>query len=439
MKSKWMRFTLAVLLIGTMSLLSACGKSEPEQTVSKVVEEAVPAEETFDLQGDYAIDISNLGMALTFYLRIAEDNSFLLSANRAFSDNRGSGTIGELDGTYLMIYSDSTAEKAKTATFERVGPNLIFRSTLPYGSANIMFEKEDEENPEIVYHLVADKYVYEEYYDTYLGFETVDGRDYEYVLTLGPGAKYQYASRPSGAEQPSYEEKGSFRVAKDKLLITPQAADELEGTITAERALEFSVRPEGNSERRTVLFRVATTAQHAGTWYGEQAGTAAVLELDYFAGYTFSATGQGDAQSETGSFEVTGGTISFSKDNQATAVSGSKAGYVLEATFHGLDWVFYAEDILGEFSGGTMVSEAYRANLQMKADGSYTLEIVDAESDFAELVNEVGAFTITASPMAYVVSLSSSDGTVRVGEIWPTGFNMTFDIGGTNYSFLLTK
>lgn len=439
MKSKLMRLLLVVLLIGTVSLLSGCGKSEPEQAVVNVVEEQAPAEETFELHGDYAIDISNLGMALTFYLRIEEDNSFQLSANRAFSDNRGSGTIGELDGTYMMIYSDSTPEKSKTATFERIGPNLIFRSTLPYGSANIMFEKEDDENPEIIYHLAADKYVYEEYYDTYLGFETVGGVDYEYVLTLGAGAKYSFVSSQDGAETAAYQEKGSFAVKNDTLLITPEDEEELTGSITAERALELAVKPEAGSERRTVLFRVATTAQHAGSWYGaREDGTTAHLALDYFGGYRFSVNGQSESYVETGSFGVNGGTLSFTKDGEATAITGVKTGYVLEASFNGVDWVCYDGAILGEFGGGTMVNEAYLATLQMNADGSYSLMIMDQESE-SELVNESGLFTIAAGPMAYMITLNSDDESVRVGEIWPTGFNMTFDIAGTNYSFLLTK
>ena len=209
MKRNVMRMTVAIVLLGMVLFLSACGKSEPEQAASdKVQQDQVQvssqgAEETFELHGDYAIDITDLGMALTFYLRIAADNSFVLSANRQFSDDRGSGTIGELDGTYLMIYSDSTPEKSKTATFERVGPNLLFQSTLPYGSANISFERVDEDDPDLVYRLMADKYVYEEYYDTYLGYQSVGELEYDYVLTLGPFAKYSLFITMVKGEAPS--------------------------------------------------------------------------------------------------------------------------------------------------------------------------------------------------------------------------------------------
>ncbi len=440
MKNRAFRIILAVLLIGSVALLSGCGKSKPDQPVVDSVqqpqEQTSISEETFELHGDYAIDITNLGMALKFYLRIAEDNSFVLSANRQFSDNRGSGTIGEMSGTYLMIYSDSTPESSKTATFERVGPNLVFRSTLPYGTAKISFEKEDDENPEIVYNLTADKYVYEEYYDTYLGFDHVDGVDYNYVLELGAGAKYKLTSRYNeGEETAAFIEMGSFRIGAGGILITPESEEELAGSIAGDGALEIAVRSIATSDRVNTVFRVATTAEHVGTWYAQdEAGTSASLELDYFGGYLFSSS---NAYTEEGAFEVSQGTITFTQEGQEP-ITGTKGGYMLQASFASQPWIFYDAAIQGEFTGGTMVNEAFRANLELRANGSFSLEIVDEENETA-LVDEVGLFTIAAGPMAFMVTLTSDQETVRVGQIWPTGLNMTFDIGGTNYSFLLTK
>lgn len=447
MKSKAMRIAMVIFLIGMVSLLSACGKSEPTEPVVDKVQQPAPVDTevaadaepiAFALHGDYAIDITNLGMALKFYLRINEDNTFVLSANRQFSDDRGSGTIGELDGTYLMIYSDSTPDRSKTATFERVGPNLVFRSTLPYGSANISFEKEDDEDPEIVYHLTADKYVYEEYYDTYLGFSSMDGVEYEYVLNLGAGAKYQFVSKDG--ETAVYNEGGSFRVADGSIMITPQDEVELVGSITDDGALEIEVKPTAAADRAKTVFRVATTAQHAGLWYAQNdAGAKATLELDYFSGYKFSTVDGGEAYSEQGTFEISQGTIAFTREGQEDSVSGTKEGYILKASFNSLEWNFFDAAVQGQFKGSTMVNESYVATLDMKADGSYALRIVDEESDSAQLVDETGAFTITAGPMSYMISLNSEDEVTRVGAIWPTGLNMTFDIDGTSYSFLLTK
>lgn len=443
MRRKLGRIALVVFLLGLVSLLSACGKSEtPQQVAEEVRQEtaaAVTAEvetEGFELPGDYVIDITNLGMALQFYLRIDEDNSFMLSPNRQFSDSRGDGTIGQLEDTYLMIYSDSTQESSKTATFERIGPNLVFRSTLPYGSANISFEVEDAENPEIIHRLIANKFVYEDYYGTYFGFQT----DYHYVLMLGPGGQYRLnGSLASGEEPPVYEEEGSFRVADRKIMITPQGEEELSGSISADGALELEVKPEAGAERIKTLFRMATTAEHAGTWHAQnEEGAMAALSLDFFGGYSLTVTADGKSTVEEGSFAVAQNSITFTAEKEQEPVTGTKAGYILEAAFAGVDWLFYDESVQGQFSGGTMVNEAYRAALELNADGSFALVIADEEND-AELVKEDGTFSITAGPMSYMITLNSKDGKTRVGAVWPSGLNMTFDIAGTDYSFLLTK
>jgi hypothetical protein len=442
MRRKLTRILLAALLIGLVSLLSACGKQEaPQQAAEEVQEEpAAAAAETHELAGEYMIDITNLGMALQFYLRIDEDNSFMLSPNRQFSDSRGDGTIGELEGTYLMIYSDSTQENPKTATFERVGPNLIFRSTLPYGSAKIHFEVEDDENPEIIHRLIANKYIYEEYYGTYFGFQTAGDVEYQYVLELGPGGRYKLGSQlASGDGQPVYEEQGSYRVKDGSIWITPQDGEELAGSVSEEGALELEVRPNEEADRSKVLFRVATTAAHAGTWYAQnEEGALALLSMDFFGGYNLTVTAEGESTVEEGGFEAAQNTITFTKAGEDGSVTATKTGYILEAPFNGADWLFYEESVQGSFTGGTMVNEAYKAALELNPDGSYSLVIVDEESDL-ELVNELGEFTITAGPMSYMITLNSDAGTARVGAIWPTGLNMTFDIAGTDYSFLLTK
>src|SRR5690554_12598 len=181
-------FFMVFMIIGIIFTMSACNSSSEDNEQSTQTDNGLIPNEKHELAGEYEIDISNLGMALTFYLKIDDDDNFILSPSRDFSQDRGRGTIGELDGTYMMIYHDSTPEKSKTATFERDGHNLIFRSTLPYGSSNIMFEVEDEDNPSIIHRLKANKYVYEEFYDTYFGFYSENDEDYEYVLKLKSGA-----------------------------------------------------------------------------------------------------------------------------------------------------------------------------------------------------------------------------------------------------------
>lgn len=157
-----------------------------------------------------------------------------------------------------------------------------------------------------------------------------------------------------------------------------------------------------------------------------------MLELDYFGGYLFT-TG---AVSERGSFSADQRTISFQPE-AGEGQDGSKTPYTLEAVLGGEELVFFSEQILGQFSGGTMSSEAYTAQLELSADGSFTLIILDQENEL-ELVNEAGSFQIVPGPMAYQLTLEA-EAAVRAGEIWPTGFNMAFNLDGTDYRFLLTS
>lgn len=446
MRNKVVRNLLIVLLMVTVVLLTGCGKPKEEQAstspvteVAKTSEATTPTEQ-YELQGEYAIDLSNLGMALTFYLKIDEDNNFILSPNRQFTSDRGTGTIGELEGTYLMIYSDSTPEKSKTATFERIGHNLIFRSPLPYGTTNIMFEAVDSDDPEIVYHLMANKFVYEEYYDTYLGFMNIAGEDYEYVLNLGPGATYHFASSSQGENPSTYEESGHFRVHKQTIFIKPQEGEELQGSITPEGGLNLLVKPSAEADPTESLLRVATTAKQAGTWYAQANGAEATLNLDYFGGYTFTVISSEGKTVEKGTFTATQDTITFIKEGEVGEPKvAKKENYTFVADFDG-EWTFYDASIQGEFTGATMVAEAYTATLKLNPDGSYELAIIDQgkEDEVIELLRETGTFSVSAGPMAYVLTLTSAD-FVSVGEIWGTGLNMTFELDGTSYNFMLTK
>src|SRR5690554_2254208 len=72
MRRKAWQIAVVVLLMGVLTLLSACGKPKQEEQAAATRETTAPAEtagpgESFELAGDYIIDITDLGMALQFY------------------------------------------------------------------------------------------------------------------------------------------------------------------------------------------------------------------------------------------------------------------------------------------------------------------------------------------------------------------------------------
>lgn len=460
MNTSSIRRSLLVLLLVAVVIFSGCSKPKQEEVKTETSKEiaataadseAPSLQEEYELPGEYAIDLSNLGMALTFYLRIDEENNFLLSANKFFSDDRGSGVIGELEGTYMMIYSDSTPDRTKTATFERVGHNLLFQTPLPYGSANILFELEDEDDPELVHRLMADKFVYEEYYNTYLGFSEDDGIEYAYTLQTGPGARYSFSSNYEEEDGAfTFSEHGLFKVRGETMILIPEEDVELAGSITADGGLLLPVKSTEAGERAEQLLRVAITAKNAGTWYGltlvDGEEVAGELVLDYFGGYTFTAKNPKGDYIEQGVFEPAQDSISFTAAKEgATPVVAAKENYTLKTSFNlahegpQAEWLFYDEAVQGRFSGSTMAAEAYRAVLDLTPDSRYELTVIDEQNDGTILIEQAGDFAVSVSPMAFMITLTSDDSEVSVGQIWPTGLNMTIEVIDDNYSFLLTK
>ena len=119
---------------------------------------AAMAEES--LAGTYLLDASPLGMPITVYLIIDENDHFLLTNKLEGGADKGNGQIGSQDDLYLMVYSDSTNEQMKTATFKVEGGKLVFSTRVPYGAAGLSPNTEDPDN---VIWPVAKKIAYEEW------------------------------------------------------------------------------------------------------------------------------------------------------------------------------------------------------------------------------------------------------------------------------------
>ena len=102
---------------------------------------------TKDIAADYILDATPLGMPLQIYLHIGEDGTFQLSNQLTGGQDKGNGKIGKSGDTYMLLYSDSTTENPKTATFTVNGKQLVFSTKLPYGSSSFAPNTEDAENP----------------------------------------------------------------------------------------------------------------------------------------------------------------------------------------------------------------------------------------------------------------------------------------------------
>ena len=422
-------FSLAVLLVLSAATVGAA-RFEP-------------------LAGVYQIDISNLGMPLVFYLRVDADGAFELSPNTDFdpSESRGEGVIGESQGVYMMIYKDHTADNPKTATFLLEGPNLVFQSTLPYGSSNITCSVEDPDDPSIIYTLTAETMALSEYYGTYAGGHSKSAMgstvDYAYTLELKAGLRYAFVSEfAMGGTVYTYAEAGFWSVDGEQFTLEPADESPVLGTINAEGDITIGIRAsEMASSRTESLLRVATHAAYAGTYVGKKispmytANTS--IELDMFGTYHYSAdVGMPEPLEESGSYHVNGTEISFESDDGATC-SGTLENLVLSGSFKviggmpGTALVMYSDAVVGTFTGTATYEEVeYATTLALNADGSYELKVSDAAGQ--AVVESAGNFQMQRG-MTLMVILSEMD-PAPLCTVSDGGLNFSINLPGMDSS-----
>ena len=231
--------SLGALTMVLMVVLTGCD-SKPASSGSSSGQAANDAAK--DIAGDYILDATPLGMPLQIYLNIGEDGSFRLSNQLTDGQDKGNGKIGKSGDTYMLLFSDSTTESPKTATFTVEGKQLVFSTKLPYGTSGFAPNTEDPENP---IYPTAKAMAYKDYLGEYVGSheETIAAMNatltYSYTLTLSYGAEYTFVSKYTVMGEPqTYTQTGVFAVDGEKLSLTAKGESAAEaGTITADKTI----------------------------------------------------------------------------------------------------------------------------------------------------------------------------------------------------------
>jgi hypothetical protein len=422
----------AILLAFLLGLLMfGCGGTTTEVTTVPVEEESIV--------GEYMIDITDLGMPLIFYLKIDADDNFYLSPDRTYVTDKGHGTVGSSGNTYMLIYSDSTAETPKTSTFEIEESNLHFQTTLPYGSSNLPASKEDETDPSIIYYLVGKVLVYEDYFGEYAGSHTVSamGSDvvYDYTLKFSVGREFSFVSNfTMGEEAYQYEETGYYDI-EDGVVTLHLDTEVVEGSFD-EDTLVIPVKASEMGSREERTLQLAVTAACASTFYGhldKENPVNAILVLDKFGGYSFTSDDGSFVLTESGSFTFDNGALVFSPEGDDDSYTGTLANYVLNASFvvDDLDGVreditFFCETIQGEFIGETTdeLENEYQASLTLYSNATFSLLVKKGEET---IIEQSGTFSVRRFMFVQLI-LTSEDETVYEMVISEVGLNVNFTL-----------
>ncbi|MFA5289656.1 MAG: hypothetical protein WC351_01275 [Candidatus Izemoplasmatales bacterium] len=448
MKSLFKPLISVMLVLGFAFVGLACNGQTTVPTTG--------ATEEVSIYGEYSIDITDLGMPLVFYLKIESDNTFQLAPDRQFDVDKGHGTVGQSGSTYMFIYSDSTLDEPKTSTFTVENNNLHFSTLLHYGASRLGPSKEDDDNPEIVYWLVAKTLHNESVFGEYMGGHTVGAMgssvEYEYALSLKAGNEFAFISNyEMGGESYDYEESGFFAVQGSQIILKIADEDDVVGTINQDGSITIGVKPSEMGERSERLLQLAVTASCASTYTGykkETSGstviydTSATLILDKFGGYIFTAV---DAESgtitETGSFTITGTQLTFYPSDSEEEISGTLVNYQLTAPFKlsvgaesRTSIKLYCQTIQGEFTatGQDAEENEYQATVTLLPNGRFTLVVLD--QDETEIISDSGTFGI----FGFMLNLIGSKTYSTVFSA--TGININIEIAPeVQVGFILKK
>lgn len=436
---------LALLLILPLAVACKNGNNgdDPAATTTKADDPNNPGGTKYvDISGEYVLDASNLGMPIKRYIKITADGKFSIGTDRTYTTLKGDGTVGNSGDTYMFLYSDSTNDSPKTATFKFEGVNMVFSTSVPIGSASISPNTEENIFP------IAKKIVHEELLGTYSGtFEkSAMGSvvPYTFEVTLGYGLEYTFSSSfTMMGTSMTLTESGTFAIDGEKISFTATVRDDkaieaptaAEGTLAGNKITAPFKLSKMASAADTVEMNLASYADVAGTYTANimYLGTYefdAKLVLDAFGGYEYVTTDptQNDTvhYTDNGTFTVDGGKIIFtSSATGATPIEGTITDFTVTAKFKVSDMfsasttvTFYSEAVSGEFSATAKNGDVEYASTLLLKGNTFTLTLAKADGTIVYACK--GTFEIQSGVVTSLVltadkvcnNLDFSDGSV---------------------------
>lgn len=323
---------LGVLAATVLALgLGGCGQSEGEKTA-----------DTSEVANDYYIDLTDLGMNLTIYLRLDEAGTFTFSNTLDFETVKSSGTFQESDDEYMMVYDSVNGEEKSvsdglTSTFvvlEDGSLDFTCCDYIYYGSAKATTTSEDNPDAKLVAYMVTDDYSAP---DTSTEFEmgsyaaadvTEDGVTYSHMISFYEDDSYLHLIRYEKDGTVGFtSETGTYGVNITQLALEPEGGERISSEVADGETLNVSVFPyPGAAERSEMEFKKTSdiTEIAALTGKGMVTGSDETFEVELRVYSDGSYEAEADGFTETGilAVDTENATVKQYPDHPETGVRG---------------------------------------------------------------------------------------------------------------------
>lgn len=291
-----------------------------------------------EVAGDYYIDLSDLGMKLTIYLRLTDDGKFIFSNTTDFKVNKSSGVYKTGSDDFIMIYetvngADKSISDGLTSNFfvDSDG-NLDFThcEKIYYGSASATTTS-DSSDAKLKAVRIPENYKAPDTATEFTtGTYTVNVGDVSYAATFYVDDTYLIlVTDNSNGNRSYYSETGTYGVNVSQLALTPTGGDRVSCDVVSAQELNISV-PEVNgglaAERQSLSFKKQDVKEKISSL----SGTGTVTGTNESFDVTVTLYSDGSYMSRVGSFMENGifapdsstGSYKIYPDNTETKIRG---------------------------------------------------------------------------------------------------------------------
>lgn len=274
MKKIGKKCAAAVLACCIVLGLTACGQESSKKSVN-----------TAEVANDYYIDLTELGMKLTIYLRLDENGNFKFSNTLDFEVNKSDGTFQKSGEEYVMIYTSVNGEEKSiseglTSSFVVTEDGALDFTTcekIYYGSASATSKSDENPDAKLIAHVVTETFSAPSTETkfktgTYVTEDvTVDGVTYANAISFFEDKTYlQVTSYDKDGMPYSTYEMGTYGVNATQIALEPEDGERLECEVLDEANLKISVFSyKGETERQMLSFTKVEKSEQALTFSGD--------------------------------------------------------------------------------------------------------------------------------------------------------------------------